>query len=130
MNTLNIEMCYFWGMPKVNITYIKNETYTPMYVSGAIGGFNVKGDLVMNFYVEMNDLPQPQLLDVKEGKVIQPPPEDDDTKVIMINRVVNTGVAMNIEAAKELHRWLGDQLAKQKLREEERNQNKSAAAGA
>ncbi len=97
-------------MPSIKVGYIKNEDYSPVYVNGAIGGVNIRGEMVVNFYIETNVLPQDEAIDIKDGQLVPRSQENSDPSVININRLIHTGVIMNITTATELYNWLGQQL--------------------
>ena len=43
--------------PELTFKYIFNYGYNPSYVNGAQGGFSPRGEMVINFYLERQPLP-------------------------------------------------------------------------
>lgn len=107
---------------QIKVKYKYADDYNPKYVNGAQGGINFQGEIVANFYFER--LPMPNSIThefSKEGKlgsIIGTEPEDLSLSVL---RYVQTGVVMNLNVAKQVHKWLGDQIA---LRERQINEQK------
>ncbi|MCA0234023.1 MAG: hypothetical protein LCH91_26440 [Bacteroidetes bacterium] len=98
-------------MEKLKIKYKFNNEYNPKYINGAIGGVNPSGEIVINFYLERRPIPNSTVIEVKDGlptnNIIGIEPEDFGTSMI---RFMENGVIMNYQTAKEVHRWLGEQL--------------------
>lgn len=100
-------------MEKIKCKYIFKEDYNPKYVNGAQGGVNPQGEIVINFYLERNALPNSQTFKVENDRVtpkeIESEPPDLKSSFV---RVIENGVVMNYQSAKEFHRWLGNHLEK------------------
>jgi hypothetical protein len=101
-------------MPKTNIKYKYkfDKKYNPKYTNGALGGINSLGEIIINFYLERSPLPHSQTFEIKGDKIItqesiQHEPEDFNNSLI---RMVQSGVIMNYQTAKEIHRWLGQHI--------------------
>jgi hypothetical protein len=102
---------------KVKIDYLKPSTYTPMYVTGVIGGATPKGDILINFYTDLSGIPESQLFNVNEGKLgeeiidkrIPSIVKNGDT--VTLYRQVQSGVIISINEAKELRLWLDTQIS-------------------
>jgi len=58
-------------MSKIKFNYIKEDLYTPKYVNGALGGVSSKGELIINFFTEMQPVPSSQTQTVI-GNELQP----------------------------------------------------------
>src|SRR5665647_3901130 len=43
--------------PELTFKYVFNYGYNPTYVNGAQGGFSPRGEMVINFYLERQPLP-------------------------------------------------------------------------
>lgn len=101
-------------MDKVKCKYIFKDDYNPIYVNGAQGGINPQGEIVINFYLERNALPVSQTYEITEGKIdvskeIESEPNDFKNSFV---RVMENGVVMNYQTAKEIHKWLGSNIEK------------------
>lgn len=98
-------------MSKVKCKYIFKDDYNPKYVNGAQGGINTQGEIVINFYLERTALPTSQTYEIKgdgiDAKEIESEPKDLMNSFV---RVIDNGVVMNYQTAKELHKWLGKHL--------------------
>ena len=93
--------------------YIFKDDYNPKYVNGAQGGINSSGDIVINFYLERNALPNSEsLLIGKDGKIIASEHGDVDPPDLRNSfvRVIENGVVMNYNFAKEFQKWLGNHI--------------------
>ncbi|MGY6742542.1 MAG: DUF3467 domain-containing protein [Cecembia sp.] len=97
---------------KIISKYIFKEDYNPKYVNGAFGGMGPQGEFVVNFYLERVALPNSQTFEIQEGKLIREiveerKPADHEQSLV---RVVENGIIMDYQHAKEIHRWLGEHL--------------------
>lgn len=97
---------------RITFKYKFSQDYNPKIVNGAYGGFNEKGELVVNFYFERIPIPYTQTYEVSEkGKLIQEsvktePEEFEFTRV----RMVENGIAMTIDSARIIAGWLNTKL--------------------
>lgn len=95
-------------MKNIKCKYIFRDDYNPIYINGAQGGINPQGEIVVNFYLERNALPISQTFEIEDEKItandIESEPADLKSSFV---RVVENGVIMNYQTAKEIHRWLG-----------------------
>lgn len=105
--------------PEITFKYVFNYGYNPSYVNGAQGGFSPRGELVINFYLERQPLPEAISHEITPqgaiGRETGVEPADLATSMV---RYIDTGVVMNYENAKVFHAWMGE-----KLREVEALQN-------
>ncbi|MBI4746255.1 MAG: hypothetical protein HY786_06920 [Deltaproteobacteria bacterium] len=96
---------------EIKFKYIFPDDYNPIYVNGIYGGVTPNGDIVANFFFERHALPNSQSQQLMAngtlGELVSNEPEDLQKSMV---RVVNSGVILNVRTAKELHRWLGEQL--------------------
>lgn len=104
------------AIKKVKFEYHEPLNYKPLYVNGIIGGPSAKGDIVINFFLECNILPESQIFTLEDGKMgpelsdrRRPAPIQGD--IFTVQRKIETGVIMNLIEAKGLHKWLGEQIA-------------------
>lgn len=97
--------------PEITFKYVFNYAYNPTYVNGAQGGFSPRGEMVINFYLERQPLPESISHEITPegaiGRETAVEPEDLSSSLV---RYVDTGVVMNYDSARVFHSWLGDQL--------------------
>ncbi len=109
--------------PELTFKYVFNYGYNPSYVNGAQGGFSPRGEMVINFYLERQPLPDAITHEITTegaiGREIAVEPKDLANSMV---RFIDTGVVMSYENAKVFHAWMGD-----KLREIEEMQKARAA---
>lgn len=95
----------------VAFKYVFRYDYNPVYVNGAHGGVSPRGDLVVNFYLERQPLPNEISHAVNQdgsiGSVVAVAPEDLNASVV---RFVSSGVVLNYQNARDLHKWLGEKI--------------------
>jgi hypothetical protein len=97
--------------PAINFKYIFDYGYNPVYVNGAHGGISPRGELVMNFYLERQPLPNSISHEINPNGTIgnQTTEEPEDLKNSLV-RFIDTGVVLNYESARNIHFWLGERL--------------------
>jgi hypothetical protein len=97
--------------PEITFKYVFNYGYNPTYVNGAQGGFSPRGEMVINFYLERQPLPESITHEITPqgaiGRETSVEPEDLANSMV---RFIDTGVVMSYENAKVFHAWLGDKL--------------------
>jgi len=97
---------------KIKCKYIFEENYNPVYINGAQGGINPLGEIVVNFYLERNALPKSQTFSIENGimgkESAEVEPEDLKNSFV---RIIQNGIIMNYQTAKEIHRWLGENIS-------------------
>ena len=98
--------------------YKFKEDYNPEYINGSYGGVNLKGEIIVNFFLERNPIPYSQTISLDENDV-KTEPEDIDNSLV---RFVSTGIVMNHQTAKVIHAWLGKHI---KTLEEELEEKKN-----
>ena len=98
-------------MNKIKIKYIFKDDYNPIYINGAQGGINPQGEIIINFYLERTPIPVSQTFNVEEN-IISPNEIDCEPKDLRDSfvRVIESGVVMNYQTAKELHSWIGKHI--------------------
>ena len=97
----------------ITFKYIFKYDYNPVYVNGAQGGITPHGEIIANFYLERPPLPN-QLTHATnhdgsistEVKTVKP----DDLNSSLI-RYIENGIVLNYQNAKNLHNWLGENIA-------------------
>jgi hypothetical protein len=97
--------------PEITFKYVFNYGYNPSYVNGAQGGFSPRGELVINFYLERQPLPEAISHEITAqgaiGRETNVEPADLASSMV---RYIDTGVVMNYENAKVFHAWMGEKL--------------------
>ena len=97
--------------PEMTFKYVFTYDYSPTYVNGAHGGISPRGELVMNFYLERQPLPNSISHEITPAGTIGPEtgvePSDLGRSLV---RQVTTGVVLSHSTARELHFWLGEKL--------------------
>jgi hypothetical protein len=92
--------------------YIFTYDYNPVYVNGAHGGVSPRGELVANFYLERQPLPNEITHaitgDGAIGDVTSLDPKDLNSSLV---RYVPCGIVLNHANARNLHQWLGDKIS-------------------
>ena len=98
--------------PAITFKYIFKYDYNPVYVNGAHGGVSPRGEIVANFYLERQPLPNEITHAINPdgsiaADVVAVDPEHLESTII---RYVSNGVVLNLQNAKALHNWLGDKI--------------------
>lgn len=98
-------------MDKLKCKYIFKDDYNPVYANGAQGGINPQGEIIINFYLERHALPVSQTYVLEKDKInaaeVESEPKDLNNSFV---RVIENGVILNYQTAKEVHKWLGNHL--------------------
>jgi hypothetical protein len=107
--------------PEMTFKYIFTYDYNPVYVNGAHGGVSPRGELVMNFYMERQPLPNSISHEITQAGTIGPETdaEPSDLGRSLVRQVIN-GVVLNYNTARELHYWLGEKVKEMEALEEAR----------
>jgi len=97
--------------PEMTFKYIFTYDYNPVYINGAHGGVSPRGELVVNFYLERQPLPNAISHEITPAGVIGPEidVEPSDLGHSMVRQVTN-GIVLNYQTGRELHYWLGEKL--------------------
>jgi hypothetical protein len=98
--------------PSISFKYIFKYDYNPVYVNGAHGGVSPRGEIIANFYLERQPLPNEISHAINPdgsigADVVAVDPENLNSLII---RYVSSGVVLNYQNAKALHSWLGDKV--------------------
>ena len=115
--------------PEIKFKYVFNYGYNPSYVNGAQGGFSPRGEMVINFYLERQPLPEAISHEITPEGAIgnETGVEPKDLAQSMV-RYIDTGVVMSYENAKVFHAWMGDKLREVEELSKARNAFESAPA--
>ena len=116
--------------PEIKFKYVFNYGYNPSYVNGAQGGFSPRGELVINFYLERQPLPEAISHEITPqgaiGRETGVEPEDLASSMV---RFIDTGVVMNYENAKVFHAWMGEKIREVEELHQARTAFENAPAG-
>ena len=98
--------------PAITFKYIFKYDYNPVYVNGAHGGVSPRGEIVANFYLERQPLPNEITHALNPdgsigADIVAVDPENLNSTIV---RYVSQGVVLNYQNAKVLHSWLGDKI--------------------
>jgi hypothetical protein len=98
--------------PAITFKYIFKYDYNPVYVNGAHGGVSPRGEIVANFYLERQPLPNEITHAINPdgsiaADVVAVDPENLESTIV---RYVSSGVVLNLQNAKALNSWLGDKI--------------------
>lgn len=97
--------------PEINFKYIFNYGYNPVYVNGAHGGISPRGELIMNFYLERQPLPNSISHEINpNGTIGNPTSEEPEDLKNSLVRFIDTGIILNHESTRNLHFWIGERL--------------------
>lgn len=105
------------NIKKVRIEYIKPADYAPKYATGSIGGPTPKGDILINFFMDLSGIPNSQLFNVEEDKLGKEILEKRIPSIIQngdtttLYRQVQSGVILSLNEAKTLSKWLEEQIS-------------------
>lgn len=96
---------------ELKFKYIFDNDYNPVYVNGAHGGVTPRGELIVNFYLERQPLPNSITHEIASngtiGQEINADPADLGSSLV---RVVTSGVVLSHQTAKDIHYWLGEKI--------------------
>jgi hypothetical protein len=113
--------------PEIKFKYVFNYGYNPAYVNGAQGGFSPRGEMVINFYLERQPLPESICHEITPdgaiGNEIAVEPKDLAQSMV---RYIDTGVVMSYENAKVFHAWMGEKLREVEEMTKARNEFEAA----
>jgi hypothetical protein len=115
---------------EIKFKYLYNYSYNPTYVNGAQGGFSPRGEMVINFYLERQPLPEAISHEITPEGAIGPETgvEPGDLSKSMV-RFIDTGVVMSYENARVFHAWLGEKLHEVEQMHKARTAFETAPAG-
>ena len=116
--------------PEMKFKYIFTYDYNPIYVNGAHGGVTPRGELVMNFYLERQPLPNSITHEITQTGTIgaETEVEPSDLGRSLVRQVIN-GVVLNYNTARELHYWLGEKVKEMEAIEQQRAAMAAGKAG-
>ncbi|MBU5637027.1 hypothetical protein KOM00_09800 [Geomonas sp. Red69] len=115
---------------EMTFKYIFTYDYNPVYVNGAHGGISPRGELVINFYLERQPLPNAISHEITQAGQIGPETEVEPSDLgrSLVRQVIN-GIVVNHQTARELHYWLGEKLKELDALEQARQAMAAEQAG-
>jgi hypothetical protein len=98
--------------PSISFKYIFKYDYNPVYVNGAHGGVSPRGEIIANFYLERQPLPNEISHAINQDgsigtDVVAMEPANLSNTIV---RFVSSGVVLNYQNAKVMHSWLGEKI--------------------
>lgn len=108
--------------------YLFENNYSPVYINGAHGGVNSRGEIVVHFYLERQALPYSLTLKVdedgyvKNDEILKTEPEELENSFV---RHVSNGVVMNLQTAKLIKDWLSGHIERLESIVESNNESKN-----
>lgn len=116
--------------PELTFKYVFNYGYNPSYVNGAQGGFSPRGEMVINFYLERQPLPEAISHEITpEGAIGRETSVEPKDLAGSMVRFIDTGVVMSYENAKVFHAWMGDKLREVEEMHKARTEFEQSEAG-
>ncbi len=93
----------------IRYKYVFKKDFNPLFVTGALGGFEQSGEMVVTFYQDRIAIPIEQEYGVENDNIELKTIKPEDHKDVRV-RFVQTGITMNYPNLKEFHRWLGQHI--------------------
>lgn len=117
--------------PELTFKYVFNYGYNPSYVNGAQGGFSPRGEMVVNFYLERQPLPESITHEITpEGAIGRETGVEPKDLASSMVRFIDTGVVMSYENARVFHAWMGDKLREMEEMQKARTAFEETQSGA
>ena len=94
---------------KIKGSFDYSDNFSLKFINGAFGGpTSDNNNIVMNFYFENLELPKKYELNVgDDGNITE---SVIGAENIEVNRKVESGIIMNLDTAKSIHKWLEDTI--------------------
>ncbi|MBT1073133.1 hypothetical protein [Pelotalea chapellei] len=116
--------------PELKFKYVFNYGYNPTYVNGAQGGFSPRGEMIVNFYLERQPLPESISHEItSEGAIGRETSMEPSDLANSMVRFIDTGVVMSYENAKVFHAWMGEKLREMEEMLKARSAFENSSAG-
>ena len=96
---------------QIKFKYVFDDSYNPVYASGAFGGPTPRNEIVINFFLERQPVPYSETRTINaDGTLGDMIVTEESAETIKIIRYVETGIVMDLQTAKEIHAWLGETI--------------------
>jgi len=92
--------------------YKFDSNYNPIYVNGVYGGFNFKGELNMNFFMERLALPYKEVYGIDnkgEAALKKSVPKNEETLTVI--RFIESGIVLSYDSALMIKEWLDKHIS-------------------
>lgn len=107
---------------ELKFKYIFDQSYNPVYTNGAHGGVTPRGELIVNFYLERQPLPNALSHEISaNGSIGQETGVEPADLHRSFVRHISSGVVLNRQTAIEIHTWLGEKLKEMETMEKAKN---------
>jgi len=100
---------------KIIFNYIKANNFRVIHVDGGIGGFTPTGDIFLSLYSQRQPIPQVTVQEVREDNTLGDELISERVGRAGLVREVEVGVAMRLEVAEEIAKWLNERISELKL---------------
>lgn len=94
---------------EITFEYKVAPSYSVHAISGAYGGLNPHGEIMMSLFSERKAIPQKETYSVNKHGALSEKPVSDEKKDTII-RYVMFGISMNPKVARSLAEWLNKQV--------------------
>lgn len=90
---------------KVKFVYYTPEDYKIYPVNGAWGGPTARNDIIVNFFVERQEMPREEVHSIGENGSLGPI-EKEQKEEVQIARELQVGIVLNPDQALDIAEWL------------------------
>jgi hypothetical protein len=98
---------------RVAFDYIKGQLFRVVRADGAIGSVTPNGHIHVAFYSERPAIPRREVYRLSEGRVAEEITTERLTRGSIV-RELDVDVFLTMQAAEQLHAWLGQRIAEAK----------------
>lgn len=100
---------------KIKFVYEKDEDAKQIYVNGAYGGMNPKGELVIHFFFEHPMVPKEEKMPVVQGKlqldkIVRIEPVAHEANELVIIRDIKATLIIPVQEISTIANWMLDRL--------------------
>lgn len=95
----------------IKVNYLKSPSYRTVHVDGAVGGATPSLNMYIALWSQRGSLPDVSVHAVTPEGNFEAVPQSVHAKSDGLVREVECGLMMSLEAAKNLHLWLGEKIA-------------------
>lgn len=103
---------------KIKGSFDYSDNFSLKFINGAFGGPTLNdNNIVMSFYFESLELPKKYEIDMDDnGNISESVIKSEN---IWVNRKVESGIIMDLDTAKSIHKWLEDTIISLEQRNKE-----------